>query len=262
MSNKEDHFQKFREKLKEFDNSEDWLNYLKFSKSFYDYSFQNRLYIWIQKPTATFVKGFKQWNQLGRYVRKGEKGIAIMAPLIKKDKEKDETSIIGFKTTYVFDISQTEGEEVEIPVLVTGIKGNTKEELYHALKEKVSAICPVFEEAIFHAKGYYKIKERTIHISANVDYDHRIHTLFHELSHHYDYELVSEETKDPTLCSKEVREFIAESCAYVACGTIGLDTSSYSVPYVKTWLSGKEDIFMNFQFRMNTIVRKIESFLK
>lgn len=135
MSNQE----KIKEALERIDtglvtinSDEDWLKFLKFQSLFYNYSFGNTVLIYLQNPEATYVKGFKAWNKLGRYVRKGEKGIAILAPCFRKvttfkepdDKtvyndeagEKEERRVIGgFRIAYVFDLAQTEGGRFSAP---------------------------------------------------------------------------------------------------------------------------------------------------
>jgi antirestriction protein ArdC len=84
-------------------------DYLRTSAAFWDYSWHNQMLIWRQKPDASFVGGFNTWLKCGRYVRKGEKGIAILAPMFFKDKRQTtdgvdaETQRIWFKVVYVFD---------------------------------------------------------------------------------------------------------------------------------------------------------------
>lgn len=73
--------------LATINTNEDWLKYLYFQSKFYHYSFQNAMLIYSQNPEATFVKGYKSWNQLGRYVKKGATGISILAPIYKKVEE-------------------------------------------------------------------------------------------------------------------------------------------------------------------------------
>ena len=102
--------------------SELFRNYLKTSAAFWDYSWHNQMLIWRQRPDASYVGGFNTWLKCGRYVRRGEKGIAILAPMFLKDKRRnadggeDETQRIWFKVVYVFDISQTDGNSLpELP---------------------------------------------------------------------------------------------------------------------------------------------------
>jgi hypothetical protein len=95
-------------------------DYLRTSAAFWDYSWHNQMLIWRQKPDASFVGGFHTWLKCGRFVRKGEKGIAILAPMFFKDKKQtadgEETTRLWFKIVYVFDISQTDGTPLpELP---------------------------------------------------------------------------------------------------------------------------------------------------
>src|SRR5437899_2825614 len=106
--------------------SELFRNYLKTSAAFWDYSWHNQMLIWKQRPDASFVGGFNTWLKCGRYVRKGEKGIAILAPMFFKDRraDREETKRIWFKVVYVFDLSQTDGTPLpDLPSKSTGERG-------------------------------------------------------------------------------------------------------------------------------------------
>ena len=128
-------------------HSEALTNYLTAMSRFHNYSFGNVLEIARQMPTATRVAGLYAWNQLGRKVKKGEKGIRILAPIVgikrKKDEEaeKDITKqntrvLVGFRNAYVFDVSQTNG--VDLPTMheVRGEPGENIERLAAFLKEQ------------------------------------------------------------------------------------------------------------------------------
>src|ERR1700740_195665 len=99
-------------------HSEALTGYLRAIGRFHHYSLHNVLLIASQKPNASYVAGFRTWNQLGRFVKKGEKGILILAPIVRRklenEEERDEasTSVAGFRTAYVFDVSQTDGQEL------------------------------------------------------------------------------------------------------------------------------------------------------
>ena len=86
----------------------------------------NVLLIALQKPNASYVAGFRTWNQLGRFVKKGEKGILILAPIVRRktddsdDDEKDSSRIAGFRAAYVFDVSQTDGQDLPHIGIVQG----------------------------------------------------------------------------------------------------------------------------------------------
>jgi hypothetical protein len=101
-------------------NSEVYKAALQFRNKFHAYSFRNTFLIYTQCPTATYVAGYHRWLQLGRHVKKGETGISILAPMTRKAKDddgNDKAYISGFKSTTIFDIAQTEGQEnPELPV--------------------------------------------------------------------------------------------------------------------------------------------------
>src|SRR5215467_12267030 len=110
--------------------SELFRNYLKTSAAFWDYSWHNQMLIWRQKPDASYVGGFNTWLKCGRYVRRGEKGIAILAPMFFKDKRQtsdgseSEIQRLWFKVVHVFDISQTDGTPLpELPTKSVGERG-------------------------------------------------------------------------------------------------------------------------------------------
>ncbi len=104
--------------------------YLKAIGRFHRYSLHNVMLIALQKPNASRVAGFRTWNQLGRYVKKGEKGIVILAPVLRRKEEKDEepkestSAVAGFRAAYVFDITQTDGKE--LPAIGT-VQGDPKD---------------------------------------------------------------------------------------------------------------------------------------
>lgn len=97
---------------------EDWQRMLRTAAKFHRYSFHNQLLIFLQRPDASLVAGFHKWKSMGRFVKKGEKGIAIFASCkyrTKVESDDDEETvqeIRGFRVVYVFDVSQTEGEEI------------------------------------------------------------------------------------------------------------------------------------------------------
>ena len=105
-----EYHEKLVEGVRKVLESKEFKEFLPFSARFHRYSFGNTLLIWCQRPEATRVAGMKAWNFMGRYVKKGEKGIAIFAPLLKKFKEngpeadKKVEKLIGFRAVYVWDI--------------------------------------------------------------------------------------------------------------------------------------------------------------
>ena len=95
--------------------SEKMQAFFSLSAKFHKYSVCNLWLIAWQCPHATRVAGYKKWNEFNRYVRKGEQGIAILAPLIYKSDDGDEKELRGFKPVYVFDVSQTDGDPLPEP---------------------------------------------------------------------------------------------------------------------------------------------------
>ncbi len=236
--------------------NEDWLNYLRFQSLFYHYSFGNSMLIYLQNPQATYVMGYKAWNKLGRYVKKGSKGLAILAPCTKKvevfiepentceyhDKEgekKTKQVLSGFRIAYVYDIADTAGSEEMIPVLVKGLSGNgdTEKEINERLYAVLSKEFTIHEVFGTASKGSYNLESKIISIRSDLEYLQRIKTLLHEVGHAYDFEINPEED-----IPRNRRELIAESVAFVVTTRLGLDTSSYSMSYIQSWLKDTEEL--------------------
>lgn len=242
--------------LESINSDEDWLKYLYFQSRFYNYSCGNAMLIMMQNPNASYVKGYKAWNQLGRYVKKGAKGLAILAPCIRKiavlkepenkqefhDKEGEKETkkvLSGFKITYVYDIADTDGSPDFLPVLVTGLAGNSEEEkaIYDRLFQFISKKHTVKEIIGTAAKGSFNLESKEISIRSDLEYLQKIKTLLHEYAHLLDFEMHPEED-----ISRSRRELTAESVAFVVSLRLGLDTSRYSMGYIKSWLRDKNEL--------------------
>lgn len=236
--------------------NEDWMNFLKFQSLFYQYSFGNTILIFLQKPEATYVKGYRAWHKLGRYVKRGGKGLAILAPcfrMVEDFKEPDNKAdyhekhgekeikkvLSGFRIEYVYDISDTDGSDDYLPVLVKGLSGNgeAEREIYNGLLSVFSKLYEIKEETGTLSKGSYNLDTRIITVRSDMEYLQRIKTLLHETAHAIDFEF------DPdNNIPRNQRELIAESVAYVVSLRLGLDTSQYSMCYIKSWLKDKEEL--------------------
>jgi hypothetical protein len=182
MKKLEAHFAELKQALAEGDG-EGLLNLLRKLGRFHRYSVHNVALILLQKPDATMVAGLKRWNELGRRVKKGEKGIAILAPTLKKvevvDKEtgelREEKRLVGFHTAYVFDISQTEGAELEQP---EGIPGGAE------LLERIKAACPVpVREGLLPGGVLGKTNGREVIVEADLKAAGKAEVLLHEWAH-------------------------------------------------------------------------------
>ncbi len=214
-------------------DSESFRRYLDIQARFHNYSFGNTLLIHLQRPDATQVAGFRAWRKLDRTVKRGEKGIAIVVPHVRRrqgdDGTDEEKRITGFGTGYVFDVQQTDGEPlptIDVPVL----DGEQGLELYDRLAdlaaaEGVSLSCRPAEVMPGEVLGYYTPRERRIVVREAAPLQ-MVKTLAHELAHHY---------TGLTDASRSEHETAAESVAYIVCAHHGLDSGARSFPYVATW---------------------------
>ena len=242
--------------LATINTDEDWLRFLCFQAQFYNYSFGNAMLIFSQNPNATYVKGYKAWNQLGRYVKKGSKGLAILAPCIRKvevfkepenknlyhdeEAEKEIRKVVsGFRIAYVYDIADTDGDDSILPVLVTGLAGNSEQEkeIYERLFGVISKGHCVQEVSGTASKGSFNLETKVISIREDLEYLQKIKTLLHEYAHLLDFQMHPEDD-----ISRNRRELIAESVAFIVSLRLGIDTSRYSMSYIKSWLKDKEEL--------------------
>ena len=216
--------------------SELFRNYLKASAAFWDYSWHNTMLIWKQKPDASFVGGFNTWLKCGRFVRKGEKGIAILAPMFFKDKRQmvdgseGESKRIWFKVVYVFDISQTDG--TPLPELPTKSVGDRGEDMLNRLlrfaESRGIAVRFVEQCCLNGAAGTSRGNEIEIR-TAETDITTQAATLAHEIAHsllHWDADGHRITTRDGREIGKRQRELEAEAVAYVVCSYFGIQSPS------------------------------------
>jgi len=219
---------------------------------FHDYSIGNQILIMLQKPDAARVAGFNTWKDLGRWVKKGEKGIAILAPVMPpkqkaEEREQDETEAetgleprpVFFKVVYVFDVSQTEGKplpEFDVPVLT----GETNEELFadllnHMRQRGVTVDFEPKPHMDPGIKGYYS--QAGIWVRPEESRAQQLKTLLHEIAHYYSEGVFRIPRADA--------ETIAESAAFVVGAHYGFDTGVRSFPYVALWAKDKKVLDQN-----------------
>ena len=241
--------------VKDVFSSEKYKTFLDTMAKFPRYSVNNNILIMMQRPDASLVQSYGGWKKMGRNVKRGEKGIRILAPApykaqVEQQKvdsngrgifdtkgnpvmETVEVDRVAFKPVSTFDVSQTEGKE--LPSLgVSELTGSV--ENYNAFIEAIKEVCPVpigFEDIKSGAKGYYHTTDKRIAIQSGMSELQTLKTAIHEMTHQM---LHSGEDKK-TRSSKEVE---AESVAYTVCKHYGLDTSDYSFSYVAGWSSGKD----------------------
>lgn len=218
-----------------------WGDYLRFLNSFHQYSPFNRMLIYVQNPDATHVMGFGNkagtsgWKSLGRHVRRGEKGIQILAPLVRT--EKDETGkvvdrfIYGFRTVSVFDVSQTDGEPLpQNPASTTLLTGD--HDGFDTLAAYAESIGFTVERGDCHgANGYTDFSTQTIRVRDDVDTAQAVKTMAHELGH----ALLHRDTAERHVMCRGTAEVEAESVAFLVADRLGLDTSDYTFGYISEW---------------------------
>lgn len=233
-------FDKLKEGVQAVYSSDTWKELLLFQSKFHNYSFNNIVLISMQCPEATRVASYKTWQELGRQVVKGEKGIKIMAPhqyKVNTEKEEEETTKLGFHQTSVFDISQTDGEE--LPTLCPELKGDTQGlRDFYGIAKNISPVMVQEETIKGGAKGYYHLVEDYIAIKKGMAAQQKCKTLIHEIAHAMLHKIGNDRASQLTSNDKEVE---AEGTAFVVLSYFGFDTSEYSFPYVASW-NGSENL--------------------
>lgn len=202
--------------------------FLKAMAKFHKYSFWNTILITLTRPDATRVAGFKTWLKFGRHVKKGEKAIPILAPVLHKQKKEGgtEEELLGFTVAYVFDVSQTEGDPLPSFATVRGCPGLALSRLHeHAEKLGIKVIVTPMNISAsgMSAGGRIVLRE-------GLDPADEFATLAHELAH----ELLHTPDERTTL-PKGVMELEAESVGYVLCTACGLDTNTAFSDYIKLY---------------------------
>ena len=208
--------------------------YLTAMSRFHNYSFGNILEIARQKPDATRVAGFWKWKEVGRSVRKGEKGIRIIAPIVgvrrKKDTDanqdvtKQNTAVlVGFRAAHVFDVAQTEGAELPELREIGGDVGENRDRLLAFIERQGVEL--VFTERIAPALGMSY--GGRIAILPGQSKAEEFSTLVHELAHE-----MLHKAERRTATTKVVRETEAEAIAFIISKAVGLETGSASADYI------------------------------
>ena len=231
-------------------SSEAWAQWLQTLAKFHDYSLNNTMLIAMQMPEATRVASYRSWQRdFGRHVKKGEHGIEVLVPMVVKSRLGDPEEaprddaeeaverrrLVGFKVGHVFDVSQTEGEQ--LPTIAEHVSSEVEryDEVMGAI-EAVSAYpievvdgLPPETNGLFSRMGYIAIR-------SGMPQGQTVKTALHELAHSVLHDGDAEGLPD-----RAMREVQAESVAYAVSAALGLDTSGYSFGYVASWAVGKTD---------------------
>jgi antirestriction protein ArdC len=258
--------------IKDLFQSDKDLEYLRTMSRFHRYSLNNTVLIAMQKPDATLVAGFNKWrDQFGRNVKRGEKGIKIIAPTPFKKKieqekldpdtkapvlnpdgsivmEEKEIKIPMYKVVSVFDVAQTEGKP--LPQLASNLTGNVQQ--YEIFMEALRRSSPVpmgFERIADNSDGYFSLTDQRIAIREGMSEVQTVSAAIHEIAHSklHNREQArlaaaqGDETAAPTKPKdRRTEEVEAESISFAACAYYGIATGENSFGYIASWSKDKE----------------------
>ncbi len=279
MAEKQNHKERLKEitdsietGIMELFESDKYKSYLQTMSRFHKYSLNNTLLISMQKPDATLVAGFNKWRDgFSRFVKKGEKGIKIIAPTpykIKEEREKldpqtkapildaggkvqteeVEIQIPMFRVVSVFDVSQTEGEP--LPTLASDLSGNVEQ--FDAFIEAIKRTAPVpieIKPLPEDTDGYYHTEDKRIAIREGMSEIQTVSAAIHEVAHsllhnrEMEKELQAQQAENPKPMkpkSRNTEEVEAESISFAVCNYFGIQTAENSLGYIAAWSKGKE----------------------
>lgn len=268
--------------------SDQYRSYLTTMSRFHRYSYNNTLLIHLQNPDATLVAGYNAWqSNFGRHVKRGEKGIQIIAPVpVRKTaledvlnpdtgtsfldadgeaRKEDRVVIPMFKPVTVFDVSQTEGKP--LPALASPLTGDVAH--YEVFVEALRRSSPVpiaFEKLTPAMDGYFSADRQCIAIRENMSQIQTVSAMIHEIGHSrlHDYEKLRNEAlasggKQPVIKDQRTEEVEAESISYAVCQYYGIETGDNSFGYIASWSTGKE--MKELRASLETIQRTASSLI-
>jgi len=254
-----------------------WRAWLQVAARFHNYSFNNTLLLGAQRPDATQVAGYALWRELGRKVAKGEKGLMILAPVTRNAEdtaiaEQEPTAasrsalgphadptttqeqptaagmarrVVGFRPAYVWDISQTAGQELPSPPTPRLLAGAAPDGLWAALAAQCSAAGFTVDRRPIHGdvgpNGYTTYTTHEVVVRSDVDDAQAVKTLAHELGHVLMHD-PSQFSHGHTGSCRGAREVEAESVAYLVAADHGLDTAEYTFAYIAGWAAQTGDV--------------------
>jgi hypothetical protein len=203
---------------------------------FHRYSFNNVCLIASQRPTATRVAGFHAWRSLNRFVRKGEKGIVILAPIVvrrqREHTDDDSKQVAGFRAAYVFDVAQTDGEPLPDTTTAAGDPGRRTSDLRSAIAAQGIAIEDVddLDGALGTSAG------GRIQVLKHLAPAEEFVVLVHEFAH----ELLHRAADRPA--SRDIRELEAESVAFVVGDAVGLQVGDAARDYIHLYRGDRDGL--------------------
>jgi antirestriction protein ArdC len=213
--------------------------WLRQCRCFHRYSFRNRILIWAQDPEATMVAGYRAWQKLSRQVRRGERGLRILAPVDRKDDD-GERVVYGFKLATVFDVAQTDGDELTAPPSWPETdscpEGLLDDLMHRAWHEGISIRLvndPAAEGHGAGTRGWYEHTGKEITLVSTYGEPELVATFLHELAHHYDHDRWD---------GRRAGELVAESAAYLAGGELGVGIAKEAEAYTANWATCGADV--------------------
>ena len=250
--------------IKELFESDKYRQYLSTMSRFHRYSVNNTMLIYMQRPDATHVAGFNKWrDQFGRNVKKGEKGIKIIAPTpykkkieeIKRDPdtqaplldadgnaiiEEKEIRIPMYKPVAVFDVSQTKGKP--LPQLAADLSGNVQQyEIFMEALRRASPVPMEIKPVARDTDGFFSIREQSITIRAGMSEVQTVCATVHEIAHAKLHNYGLQQAAERKAKSRNTEEVEAESISFMVCAYFGIETGANSFGYVATWSKNAED---------------------
>ena len=233
------------------DDPEAMARFLLFRSKFHEYSIGNTVLVWMQNPSARFVKGYRAWQAVGRQVRKGETGITILAPVLRRPTkaeiaagaDPDTRTAVAFRTASVFDYAQTDTVTDEAlvytppsPRLDAGDPAGLIARLEHVAMFSLGYRVVYGETG--YADGSCSFALKTIAVNHMLSPADRAAVLTHEIAHALGHSPeVRTEGTSPTTAQRELQ---AEGAAFLALHALGLDSSRASLPYLKGWAGGED----------------------
>lgn len=243
MSDRADQLhQQLLDQVTQLRTSEEWLQAMTLAARFHDYSLGNWLLLWSQAEQrgtkVTRPAGYRSWQSMCRQVRRGERGYQILAPItrrVSRDDDEAERIVTGFRVVHVFDIRQTDGEPLP-DVGPRRLTGDGDARLLEAGIEMIEEQGYRFGlDQLRGPNGLTRPGGKQVIVDADLDGAQMTKTTIHELAH------VLMHADDGHIDCRGRVEVEAESVAYVVCAAAGIDTSSYSIPYVAGWAEGTDN---------------------
>ena len=251
-----------------------WQRMLTVAARFHRYSLGNQILIALQAPDATRIAGYGAWKALGRQVRKGERGIAILAPMtfIRRTTDTDApdgnadttagagtapgegtvTTFTRFKVVHVFDISQTDGDP--LPGLADRLTGTGDQALWDGLATLLAARGYTLTRTTNGPDGYTRPASRTVGVRTDVSDAHAVLVLAHELAHIW---CAHTDTDFDYLAHRGTAEVQAQSVAWIIAAAHGLHADAYTSDYLIGWANGDVDTLRATAGTVTTAAREI-----